>query len=62
MSDLKITKFGTIRKDEEKNVFIISDFELEGDYENGLLCAVLDAVIEEFKQARGDMIKELHDK
>ena len=61
MSALKITKFGAISKDEKKNTFILSDFELEGDYKGSTLCAVLDAVIEEFKQARGDMLKELHD-
>ena len=60
MSKLKITKFGTIHKDVPNDTFVLSDFELEGDYEGSTLCAVLDAVIEEFKQARGDMLKELH--
>lgn len=60
MGNLKITKFGTIHKDEEKDTFILSGFELEGDYKGSTLCAVLDAVIEEFMQARGDILKELH--
>jgi len=58
MSGLKITKFGFIHKDKKKDAIIFSDFELEGDYKGGVQLAIIDAVIEEFKQAREEIIKE----
>jgi len=56
---LKITKFGFIHKDEKKDTITISDFELEGDYEGDTRIAVIDALIEEFKVARIERIKEI---
>jgi len=58
---LKITKFGFIHKNEKKDTINFSDFELEGDYKGDTLIAVIDALIEEFKVARMERVKEIEE-
>ena len=59
MSDLKITKFGTIHKDVSDDSIVLSDFELEGEWQGDDFLAIIDAVIAEFKLARAERVKEI---
>ena len=59
MNDLEITKFGTIHKDVSDDKIVLSDFELNGDYEGDMFIAVIDAVMAEFKLARAKRVKEI---
>ena len=62
MSNLKITKFGTIHKDVSNGNIVLSDFELEGHTKGDTYLLVIDAVIEEFKLMREGRFKEIeHD-
>ncbi len=45
MSKLKITRFGTIHKNEDGNI-VLSDFKLEGVEEGDTYLKVIDAIIE----------------
>ena len=58
MTKLKITKFGTIHKNEDGNI-VLSDFKLEGAEDGDTYLKVIDAIIEEFQIARVERFKEI---
>lgn len=57
LNDLKLTKFGTVKEDEEGRL-IFSNFEFEGGYSGGVMTATVTTIIKYIENKMSEHILE----